>query len=41
LEAIPWRRVIKAADFTDNAVGLFHIIGPKLCKLASKHRPLR
>lgn len=40
LEALPWARVIKASDFTDNAVGLFHTTGPKLSKLASKYRPL-
>jgi hypothetical protein len=32
--------VIKASDFTDNAVGLIHTTGPKLGKLASKYRPL-
>jgi hypothetical protein len=32
--------VIKASDFTDNAVGLFHTTGPKLPKLAGKYRPL-
>jgi (p)ppGpp synthase/HD superfamily hydrolase len=28
LEANPWARVIKASDFTDNAVGLIHTTGP-------------
>jgi hypothetical protein len=32
--------VIKASDFTDNAVGLIHTTGPKLFKLAGKYRPL-
>ena len=40
LEASPWARVIKASDFTDNAVGLFHTTGPKLATLAGKYRPL-
>ena len=40
LEACPWARVIKASDFTDNAVGLFHTTGPKLDRLAAKYRPL-
>ena len=40
LQASPWARVIKASDFTDNAVGLIHTTGPKLSKLASKYRPL-
>jgi len=36
----PWARVIKVSDFTDNGVGLFHITGPKVTKLAMKYRPL-
>jgi hypothetical protein len=40
LEACPWARVIKASDFTDNAVGLFHTTGPKVGRLAGKYRPL-
>ncbi len=40
LQAAPWARVIKASDFTDNAVGLFHTTGPKLSKLATKYHPL-
>ena len=40
LLASPWARVIKASDFTDNAVGLIHTTGPKLSRLASKNRPL-
>ena len=40
LEASPWARVIKASDFTDNAVGLFHTTGPRLTELAGKYRPL-
>jgi hypothetical protein len=40
LEANPWARVIKASDFTDNAVGLIHTTGPKLEKLAGKYAPL-
>jgi hypothetical protein len=40
LHASPWARVIKASDFTDNAVGLMHTTGPKLSTLASKYRPL-
>ena len=39
LQASPWARVIKASDFTDNAVGLIHTTGPKLSKLARKYRP--
>jgi hypothetical protein len=40
LAASPWARVIKASDFTDNAVGLIHTTGPKLEKLAGKYAPL-
>jgi hypothetical protein len=40
LEASPWARVIKASDFTDNAVGLIHTTGPQLGKLAGKYAPL-
>jgi hypothetical protein len=40
MAASPWARVIKASDFTDNAVGLFHTTGPKLAQLARKYRPL-
>jgi hypothetical protein len=40
LLASPWARVIKASDFTDNAVGLIHTTGPKLSRLARKYRPL-
>ena len=40
LLASPWARVIKASDFTDNAVGLIHTTGPKLSTLAGKYRPL-
>ena len=40
LAATPWARVIKASDFTDNAVGIIHTTGPKLSKLASKYGPL-
>jgi len=40
LHASPWARVIKASDFSDNAVGLIHTTGPKLSKLARKYRPL-
>jgi hypothetical protein len=40
LEANPWARVIKASDFTDNAVGLIHTTGPRLGKLAGKYAPL-
>jgi (p)ppGpp synthase/HD superfamily hydrolase len=40
LQASPWARVIKASDFTDNAVGIIHTTGPKLSKLASKYGPL-
>ena len=39
LAASPWARVIKASDFTDNAVGI-HTTGPKLAKLAGKYGPL-
>ena len=40
LAASPWARVIKVSDFTDNAVGIIHITGPKLPKLARKYSPL-
>lgn len=40
LAANPWARVIKASDFTDNAVGIIHTTGPKLTKLARKYGPL-
>lgn len=40
MQASPWARVIKASDFTDNAVGLIYTTGPKLVKLARKYRPL-
>jgi hypothetical protein len=40
LAAHPWARVIKAADFTDNGVGLIYTTGPKAAKLARKYAPL-
>jgi hypothetical protein len=40
LQASPWARVIKASDFTDNAVGLIHTTGPMLPRLAGKYGPL-
>jgi HD domain len=40
LAATPWARVIKASDFTGNAVGIIHTTGPRLSKLASKYGPL-
>jgi hypothetical protein len=40
LTASPWARVIKASDYTDNAVGLIHTTGPKLSRLARKYGPL-
>ena len=40
LAASPWARVIKASDFTDNAMGITHTTGPRLSKLASKYSPL-
>jgi hypothetical protein len=40
LAASPWARVIKASDFTDNAVGIIHTTGPKLPRLARKYAPL-
>ena len=40
LAASPWARVIKASDFTDNAVGIIHLTGPKLSRLARKYAPL-
>jgi hypothetical protein len=39
LAACPWARVIKASDFTGNAVGIIHIMGPELSKLAGKYSP--
>lgn len=32
--------MIKAADLTDNGVGLMYISGPKLIRLAGKYRSL-
>ena len=32
--------MIKASDFTDNAVGIIHTTGPKLPELARKYGPL-
>jgi len=40
LRTNPWARVIKASDFTDNGLGLIHITGPRLRKLAGKYAPL-
>jgi hypothetical protein len=40
LAACPWARVIKASDFTDNAVGIIHLTGPKLARLAAKYGSL-
>jgi hypothetical protein len=40
LEANPWARVLKASDFTDNALGLPYTTGPRLVELAAKYRPL-
>jgi HD domain len=40
LAASPWAQVIKASDFTDNAVGIIHTTGPKLARLAGKYGPL-
>jgi hypothetical protein len=40
LAASPWARVIKAPDFTDNAVGIIHLTGPKLARLAGQYAPL-
>jgi HD domain len=40
LDAGPWARVIKASDFTDNAIGMIHVTGPKLSRLAAKYSPL-
>ncbi|WP_300614414.1 HD domain-containing protein [Trebonia sp.] len=40
LETHPWARVVKAADFTDNGVGLIYTTGPKAAKLARKYAPL-
>ena len=40
LQASPWARVIKASDFTDNAVGIITTTGPKLPELDRKYGPL-
>ena len=40
LDANPWARVIKTSDFTDNAIGVIHLTGPKLARLARKYSPL-
>jgi hypothetical protein len=40
LAASTWARVIKASDFTENAVGIIHITRPKLAKLAGKYGSL-
>jgi len=39
LAASPWARLIKASDFTDDAVGIIHTTGPKLSRLARKYGP--
>ena len=39
LAASPWARMIKASDFTGNAVGMIHTTGPKLSKLTRKYGP--
>jgi (p)ppGpp synthase/HD superfamily hydrolase len=33
----PWARVVKLSDFTDNAVGIIHTVGPRLRHLARKY----
>jgi (p)ppGpp synthase/HD superfamily hydrolase len=33
----PWARVVKLSDFTDNAVGIIHTVGPRLRHLAGKY----
>lgn len=40
LQASPWARVIKASDFTHNAIGIIHVTGPKRSRLAAKYGPL-
>lgn len=40
LQASPWARVVKASDFTDNAVGLIDTTGPMPTQLARKYAPL-
>ena len=40
LRASPWARVIKASDFTDNAVGIIHTTAPRLARHARKYGPL-
>jgi (p)ppGpp synthase/HD superfamily hydrolase len=40
LAAEPWARVIKASDFTDNAVGLIYTLPRLQAKLARKYWPL-
>lgn len=32
--------MIKASDLTDNAIGVIHLTGPKLPRLARKYSPL-
>lgn len=40
LSAVPWARVVKLSDFTDNGVGVIHTTGPKMRRAAGKYRPL-
>ncbi|MCZ7437113.1 HD domain-containing protein [Micromonospora sp. WMMC241] len=40
LDREPWARVIKVSDFTDNGVGVIHMVGPKVARSAAKYRPL-
>jgi hypothetical protein len=40
LAGCPTARIVKASDFTDNAVGLIHTTGPRLGRLVGKYEPL-
>lgn len=40
LRAMPWARVVKLSDFTDNGAGVIHTTGPKVQRAAAKYRPL-
>jgi hypothetical protein len=40
LAAVPWARVIKFSDFTDNGVGILSTTGPKVRRAAVKYGPV-
>lgn len=40
LDRLPWARVVKLSDFTDNGVGILYATGPAMHRLATKYSPL-